>query len=324
MRLPIGLGLTALVALAPFGALAQRPPPWIDIRCADMPMTAEGVARCQARSPDSGRAPAQGQAIEYLARGGPAGSNGRELVLWLLWFHDDWVYRPYGPELSESIIRSHIQPAMTGGARNWGARQSFGGTVFLTFEVTGRKCVGFDHAAPLTRPRGADAAGPPWLLRGLVCERRAGAFEAADVEALLRGIRLAKGGQVDALGGREEEAAMPMPAASAGARPENAAPLALTWEDVTPLASGTLTFADEARSGGSLSFLIPDAGVRCTGLFKQRSGGPDTTELPAGTWAVSCPRGDAASGSWRADTPTSGSGEGQDSLGRRVTIRFGG
>lgn len=332
----IGLGLVVLAMLGGGErALAQRPSSWTDIRCAEMPMTFEGVSRCQARSTAPGRTPAQGQSVEYLARGGPMGAaNGRELILWLLWFHDDWVYRPYGAEIAESIIRSHIQPALTGGATGWSDLQSFGTTAFLTFEAKAKKCVGFDHAGPLSKPRGTDAPGHPWLLRGIVCERRAAAFEQGDVEALLRSVRLSKGGYVDAFGAKSGEAgtetaeaapvAVAAVAAATSPRAASAAPLALSWDEVAPLASGTFTLADEGRRGGSISFVISDNGIRCTGFWKQLSGGPGTSEQPAGTWAISCPGGDAASGTWRAETSAHGSGEGRDALGRRVSIRFGG
>lgn len=335
MRLAmIGLAL-AVLALAPRPVLAQKPPPWADLRCAEMPLAFDGLSRCQVRSPGQPRGVAQGQAIEYLARGGPAGAaaNAREVILWLLWFRDDWVYQPYAPELAENIIRAHIQPSLTGGATRWSALQSFGTTNFLTFDIKGKRCVGFDHGGPLGKPATADAAGHPWLLRGIVCERRANAFEPAEVEAILRGVRLSKGGQVDAFGNRWGEAAAvepasPPPVAAAAAadasRQVQAVPLALAWEDVVELASGSFSFAEDGRSGGTITFVAPETAVRCNGFFKQLAGGPGTTDHPSGTWAVSCPGGDAASGTWRAETPASGRGQGQDLLGRRVTIRFGG
>jgi hypothetical protein len=335
MRLPsIGLSLALLLAaLTAREAAAQRAGAWSDIRCADMPMAFEGISRCQLRVFGAPRG-AQGQAVEYLARATPRRGEAaqRETVLWLLWFFDDWVYQPYGAALSENIIRTQIQPALTSGAGSWSAIESFGTTAFLTFESRGKQCVGFDHGGPLTKPARVEAPGYPWILRGIVCERRPAAFTRDEVTAILQSIRLRKGEDMDAFGAKwgeaETETAEAEPAAAtteapAAPRPQ-VAPLALSWQDVVPLASGVLSLDPQGGSEGKMTFVIPRARLRCTGFWRQAPGSADAGHLPTGTWAISCPGGDTASGTWQAESATSGSGEGQDTLGRRVTLRYGG
>lgn len=93
--------------------------------------------------------------------------------------------------------------------------------------------------------------------------------------------------------------------------------MALRWEGVSELISGTVEITEGARKG-SLAAKWPGGAGTCAGIY-------EFTRAASGHWAVSCTNGLSATGIFNAFGAGKGSsGQGKDASGRAVEFTVGG
>jgi len=100
------------------------------------------------------------------------------------------------------------------------------------------------------------------------------------------------------------------------------APLALSWDGVAQLASGTMRFADSNSGKGPIEVSISNSST-CKGEWQYVAGAYNTQDLPRGTWTLRCSDGVSANGFYRSISPGKGNGSGQDSRGRAIKLTYG-
>jgi hypothetical protein len=99
-------------------------------------------------------------------------------------------------------------------------------------------------------------------------------------------------------------------------------PVQINWDGATDPIQGKLKYSNKP-GGGSIKLEVTKAGVNCSGNWKFSNGSYDDGGKVRGVWAVSCSDGKAVTGEYESSEKGSGSGEGFDNNGKKVTIRYG-
>jgi hypothetical protein len=104
------------------------------------------------------------------------------------------------------------------------------------------------------------------------------------------------------------------PAATVAAAPPRSVTLA--WQGLSESLPGTMEVQPEVN-GGRFNLTLPQNIGPCFGAWRQSG------NASQGAWSIHCPTGLTAKGSYRMDTSHRGTGDGVDSQGRKIEIRFG-
>jgi len=239
----------------------------------------------------------------------------------------DAVMQPYSAAASENAIKTFNNFAQ--GADRWGPYIGFQSTGYMTFKASGVFCVGFDHAGP----NKGEVAGYSYILRGYVCEPSEIRSPENYLRDFLSHVRIgtvAENRNAFATpysplpGGTGTVAAAP---AAPAPRTQQAAapistPLAVQWDGVASLASGSLSISG-GGDGGDLSVLLSMTQGRCRGSWQRMTSANLPPPQTSGTWSLACANGEAASGTYTSPEPGKGSGSGIDARGRKVSVSFG-
>lgn len=317
----------AALALAMFAAgNAEAALEWSDIDCRDADLQFIEGLKCR-KSADTGSGVSTLR--QHLsAVFGTVGGMQVNATLWVL--SAGGVYSAYSADMSEKIIRAFAN-ATTPTPERWGTYKGFAATGYITFRRGERDCVGFDHAPAGTGTFGI--SGYPYLLRGYFCEQSGITNAEARLRQVLAAFRIggpgggknAFGEPVVSLTEPPLNAAAPVPshaltALAPASTPSRTVPVAVSWDGVASLALGTMRYT--GADGGDITLDLAEGGGRCVGTWKLLAAqGPAP---PTGTWAISCPNGQAASGTYRATEAGKGAGEGIDAQGRKIAIKYGG
>lgn len=303
---------------------------WSDVDCAGADLSLGDGFRCR-KSSDTGSGVSTLRQ-HYSAVVGSVDELQVNATLWVL--SSGGVYSAYSADASEKVIRNFAN-ASTPAPENWSGYKGFGGTGYMTFKRGGRDCVGFDHGPSGSGTFGV--SGYPYLLRGFFCEEGGIANAEVRLRQVLSAFRIGGPGggkngfgePVVGLARSEPRPASPGPSpvttaaatTASPAAPSRTVPVAVSWDGVANLALGTMRYT--GTDTGDISLELAEGGGRCVGtwrLLPSQTGGRAET----GTWAISCPNGQAASGTYRAIEPGKGAGEGMDAQGRKIAIRYGG
>ena len=97
-------------------------------------------------------------------------------------------------------------------------------------------------------------------------------------------------------------------------------PMAISWVGVENLMIGKLSFTQNAGKG---EIRATAGALSCRGNWQFVSGEYGTSNVPRGTWAMTCSNGKAAAGSYVSTKPANGTGRGRDTDGNDVKLTFG-
>jgi hypothetical protein len=99
-------------------------------------------------------------------------------------------------------------------------------------------------------------------------------------------------------------------------------PVEIKWANQSGSIRGELKYSNKP-GGGFIKLKVNESGVNCSGSWKFSKGSYKNNGMVQGVWAVSCSDGKTVTGEYESSEKGSGSGEGFDNNGEKVTIRYG-